>query len=121
MGKKAVCVACGAFKRDALVGCPECDYRPASEYEVARSLILSQAFTAGKMAIGRTAEELMKISADIRSGRPYLFDAEEQRRVVEHYREYEAAKAKRPTFGFLRWLVPLLLIIGVIVALSWSK
>ena len=121
MGKKAVCVACGTFKRRALVSCPECDYQPASEYEVARSLILSQTFTVGKMAIGQTAEELEKISADIRSGRPYLFDAEEQRRVVEHYREYEAARSKRPTLGFLKWLVPLLLLVGVMVALLWPK
>lgn len=121
MGKKAVCVACGAFKKSALVTCSECDYQPASEYEAARSLILSETFTVGKMTIGRPAKELQKISADIRSGRPYLFDAEEQRRVVEHYREYEAAKAKRPTFGFLKWLVPLLLLAGLVVAALWSR
>lgn len=121
MAKKAVCVACGAFKNDAFVRCRECDYQPASEYEVARSLILSQAFTVGKVTIGRAAEELEKISADIRGGRPYLFDAEEQRRVVEQYREYGGAKAKRSALGFLKWLVPLLLIIGVIVALLWTK
>jgi hypothetical protein len=121
VGKKAVCVACGAFKSDALMTCPECDYQPASEYEVARSLILSQAFTVGEVAIGRAAEDLEKISADIRGGRPYLFDAEEQRRVVEHCREYEEAKAKRPTLGFLKWLVPLLLLVGLVAALLWSR
>jgi hypothetical protein len=121
MGKKAVCVACGVFKRNALITCPECHYQPASEYEVARSLILSRAFTIGKVTIGRTAEELEKISADIRRGRPYLFDAEEQRRVAEHYREYDAARVKRSTLGFLKWLVPLLLLVGVIIALLWSK
>ena len=115
MGKKAVCVACGAFKNDALIACPECDYQPASEYEVARSLILSQTHT------GRKAEDLEKISADIRGGRPYLFDAEEQRRVAEHYREHEAAEAKRSKLGFLKWLVPLLLLTGLIVTALWSK
>lgn len=121
MGKKAVCVACGAFKGDALVTCPTCDYQPASEYEVARSLILSRAFTIGKVTIGRTAEELEKISADIRGGRPYLFDAEEQRRVVEHYREHGAAQAKRSALGLLKWLVPLLLFTGLIVATLWAR
>lgn len=121
MGKKAVCVACGAFKGDALVTCPTCDYQPASEYEVARSLILSRAFTIGKVTIGRTAEELERISTDIRGGRPYLFDAEEQRRVVEQYREYEAARSKRPTLGFLKWLVVLLLLAGLVMAVLWSR
>lgn len=121
MGKKAVCVACGAFKRDALASCRECGYQPASEYEVARSLILSQTHAIGEVAIGRKAEDLKKISADIRGGRPYLFDAEEQRRVVEHYREYEAAKEKHPTFGFLKWLVPLLLLTGLVLAALWSR
>ena len=119
MGKKAVCVACGAFKRDALTTCPECKYRPASEYEVARSLILSQALGVGNITIGRSAEDLAKISADIRAGRPYYFDAEEQRRVAEHYREYGAAKAKPSTFGFLKWLLPLLLFVGLVVAVLW--
>ena len=121
MGKKAVCVACGAFKNDALIACPECDYQPASEYEVARSLILSQTHTIGDVAIGRKAEDLEKISADIRGGRPYLFDAEEQRRVAEHYREHGATEAKRSKLGFLKWLVPLLLLTGLIVIALWSK
>ena len=121
MGKKAVCVACGAFKGDALATCSACDYQPASEYEVARSVILSQAFTVGKVTIGRTAEELERISTEIRGGRPYLFDAEEQRRVVEQYREYEAARSKRPTLGFLKWLVVLLLLAGLVMAVLWSR
>lgn len=120
MGKKAVCVACGAFKGDALVSCPECNYQPASDYEVARSVILSQAFTVDKVTIGRTAEELEKISAEIRGGRPYYFDAEEQRRVAEHYREYGAVRPKS-TLGFLKWLVPLLLLAGLVVAVLWSS
>ncbi len=121
MGKKAVCVACGAFKNDALVTCPECGYQPESEYEVARSLILSQKFSVGQTTIGRTADELQKVADDIRSGRPYYFDAEEQRRVAELYREYEAAQSKRPALGFLKWLVPLLLIGGLLLALLWPR
>jgi uncharacterized Zn finger protein (UPF0148 family) len=121
MGKKAVCVACGAFKNDALVSCPECGYQPESEYEVARSLILSQKFSVGQTAIGRTADELQKVSDDIRGGRPYYFDPEEQRRVVDQYREYEAARSKRPALGFLKWLLPLLVLAGLIVVLLWSR
>ena len=121
MDKKAVCVACGAFKSDALATCSECDYQPTSEYEIARSLILSQASDNGQMTIGRTAEELEKISADIRGGRPYLFDAEEQRRVVEHYREHGAAKTKRSVLGLLKWLLPLLLLVGLIATLLWPR
>jgi hypothetical protein len=121
VGKKAVCVACGTFKSDALASCTECGYRPESEYEVARSLILSQKFAVGQTAIGRSAEELQKVSDDIRGGRPYYFDPEEQRRVVEHYREYEAARSQRRRLGFSKWLVALLLLAGLIVALLWPK
>ena len=99
--------------------CPECGYEPESEYEVARALILSKAFPAGKRIIGRSVDELRAIGEQIRRGQPYYFDSQEQQDVVEAYRDYTDA---RHASVFLKWLIPLLLIlILAAVSLLWFR
>ena len=118
----AVCVTCGAFKKAAVESCPECGYEPESEYEVARALILSKAFPAGKRIIGRSVDELRAIGEQIRGGRPYYFDAQEQQDVVKAYRDYTNTKSGRNVSVFLKWLLPLLLILILAAAsLLWFR
>lgn len=119
MAGKSVCVRCGAFKKNATATCPSCHYTPESEYEVARSLILSKNSTLGEAVIGRDLDELTAIAKEIADGRPYYFDAEEQQHAVEAYRAHLATYTKQRSLRFLRWLIPLLLIIGLVVALVW--
>lgn len=119
---RAVCVTCGAFKKAAVESCPECGYEPESEYEVARALILSKQFPAGNRIIGRSVDELRAIGEQIRGGRPYYFDAQEQQIVVEAYRDHTNAKSGRHASVFLKWLIPLLLLlILAAVSLLWSR
>ena len=119
MADESVCVRCGAFKKNATVTCSSCHYTPESEYEVARSLILSKKSTIGEAVVGRDMDELKTIAKEIADGRPYYFDGEEQQQVAEAYRAHLATQPKRPSLGFLRWLVPLLLILGLLAALLW--
>ena len=120
MARKSVCVRCGAFKKHATTTCSACHYTPESEYQVARSLILSKNSTLGETVIGRDMDELKAIAKDIADGRPYYFDAEEQQQVVEAYRAHLATNnTTQRSLGFLRWLIPLLLILGLVAALVW--
>lgn len=114
-------MACGALKKGAQVACAECGLEPKSEYEVARALILSRRFTAGETTIGRTSEELRVIAQGIRAGRPYRFDPEEQERVVEQYRILARVESKRPALAFIKWIIPLALILGLLLALLWPR
>lgn len=108
---QAVCVRCGAFKKAVAASCPECGYAPESEYELVRALILSKQFFAGNRVIGRPVDELRTIGEQIRSGRPYYFDAQEQQIVAETYREYTASKPSRHRFAFSKWLLLLLILV----------
>src|SRR5688572_7404447 len=97
-GKNAICVRCGAYKRRSLIRCRSCAYEPGSDYEAARALILSLNTGASTTAVGRSEAELKRIGADIRSGRPYLFDpAEEQKalRAVDELKQIESKKHRR--------------------------
>jgi hypothetical protein len=85
-------------------------------------LILSKAFPAGKRIIGRSVDELRAIGEQIRGGRPYYFDPQEQQDVVEAYRDYADARSGRHGSVFFKWLMPLLLIlILAAAALLWFR
>ena len=88
MKKKAVCIRCGEFKKDALATCKACDLTPKTDFEAARALILSEKTLYGDSYIGKSWEELEKISESIRSGRPFAIDGDEQSQVVRTYYAY---------------------------------
>ena len=88
MKNKAVCIRCGAFKKDAFSTCKQCDLTPKTDFEAARALILSEESLYGETIIGRSFEELQSISESIRAGRPYPIDGEEQKKVVRAYYAY---------------------------------
>jgi len=85
---KAVCIRCGAFKKDAFATCKQCELTPKTDFEAARALILSEKNVYGDVVIGKTAEELQMISESIRAGRPFPIDGDEQTRVVRAYYAY---------------------------------
>lgn len=121
MKKKAVCIRCGAFKKDAFTSCPECKLTPKSDFEAARALILSEKTVYGETEIGRTAEELEEISRSIRSGRPYPIDGEEQKIVVREY--YSYLKSQPPPKNYMRkilfWGGLVILLVSIITGLAW--
>jgi hypothetical protein len=99
MGRKqAVCVSCGRFKRRALARCKHCGYLPDTDYEIARAVILSRQVRAGEAVMGRSLPELERISTQIRSGRPYLFDPNEEQTALyahRHLQDLAAGKRRR--------------------------
>lgn len=119
-GKNAICVSCGAYKRQPQLRCRACGREPSSDYEIARALILSIDPGNRKTAVGRSAADLQRIGADIRSGRPYLFDpSEEQKalRVGEELKELEQKKRLRN--HIIR--VSIILLIFVIAYFLWPS
>jgi hypothetical protein len=82
-------------------------------------LILSKKSTIGETVVGREMDELKTIAKEIADGRPYYFDGEEQQQVAEAYDAHLATHTNQRSLGFLRWLIPLLLILGLVVALVW--
>jgi len=119
--KKAVCIRCGAFKKDAFASCPECKLTPKTDFEAARALILSEKTFYDEIEIGRTIEELDDISNAIRSGRPYPIDGEEQKFVVREYWKY--LKSQPPPQNRIRkillWGGSALIFITIVACLAW--
>ena len=117
MKKTAICIRCGTFKKNAFTTCKECELTPATDFETARALILSEKQLYGDIAIGRSLEELEEISLAIRNGKPYPIDGEEQNLVVRQYSAYlrSLPKPKWYQTKTTKWFAVGLLFIFVII------
>ena len=120
MKNKAVCIRCGAFKKDAFSTCKQCDLTPKSDFEAARALILSEETKYGDVVIGRSAEELQSISESIRAGRPYPIDGDEQTQVVRAY--YAYLKTVPPEKWYqskqIIWVIALVALTGTAIGIG---
>jgi hypothetical protein len=119
--KKAVCIRCGAFKKDAFSSCPDCGLTPKTDFEAARALILSEKTAYGETEIGRTIVELENISEAIRGGRPYPIDGEEQKIVVREYWAYLKSQPppKNRFRKILLWGGLIAFVIAATAVLAW--
>ena len=119
--KKAVCIRCGTFKKDAFAACPECGLAPETDYEAARALILSEQTLYGDTEIGRSMEELEAISQSIKNGRPYPIDGEEQKAVVRAYWHHLKSQPEpRPSIQrFVKWGALLLIALSAVALIAW--
>jgi hypothetical protein len=122
MKKTAICIRCGTFKKDAFATCKECDLAPATDFEAARALILSEKQLYGEFAIGRSMEELEEISTAIRNGKPYPIDGEEQNLAVRQYSAYlrSLPKPKWYQTKTIKWIAVGLLFISVVIFIVTS-
>lgn len=118
MKHKAICIRCGEFKKDAFASCKACSWTPKTDFEAARSLILSLEADYAGQSIGKPVEELKSISEAIRSGRPYAIDGEEQNRVVRAYYSYQKTIPARKWYQSRKFKTIVALVALVIVSLA---
>jgi hypothetical protein len=119
-GKNAICVACGSYKRRPWLRCGHCGREPESDYELARALILSLNTGATATAVGRSAADLKRIGAEVRSGRPYLFDAAEEQKALGAVQELkEIARKKRRRNHAIR--IGVVLVILLLAFIFWRS
>ena len=117
----SVCIKCAGSKKNPADKCAQCNFKPQSDEEKAKSLILSTAYEIKGEYKGKTVEELKAIAAQISSGRPYEFNSDEVRGVIAYAQEVLAIPARRLIVDGLKWLgVPaaILLIIYLLLYMS---
>jgi hypothetical protein len=72
--KFSICIKCGHTKKSPVTSCSHCDFKPRTEQDKARSLILSVAYEIDGVYLGKTKDELNAVAMQIRAGSPYEFD-----------------------------------------------
>lgn len=118
----SVCINCAASKKNPADKCAQCNFKPQSDEEKAKALILSTAYEIKGEYKGKTAEELKAIAAQIRSGRPYEFNPDEVRGVIVYAQEVLAIPARRLIVDGLKWLgVPAAILLIIYLLLYLSK
>jgi hypothetical protein len=93
-------------KRRPIDECRQCHFKPQSDEEKARSLILSTAYDIDGEYRGKTSEELEAIADAIAAGEPYRFDPDEVNAVIAYAKQVMAIPARRLIVDGLKWLVP---------------
>lgn len=117
----AVCIQCGNLKREPAAKCSACNFRPQSDVERAKSLILSTGYEIDGEFRGKTDAELKNIANEIANGQPYAFVDSEIMSVVEHARRVLDVSARRMIVDGIRWLLPPILALLIIYALLILK
>ena len=120
MKNKAICIRCGAFKKDAFATCKQCDLTPKNDFEAARALILSERTLYGNVEIGKSIDELRTIAESIRNGRPYPIDGDEQSRVVREYHAYLKSLPPKNWYqsAKFRWMVGAICFAGIVAIIA---
>ena len=113
----AVCINCGASKKRPIYKCAKCGFKPHSDEEKAKSLMLSTAYEINGEYRGRTMEELKAIAANIQVGRQYEFDAGEMQAVLAYAQQVMTIPARRLIIDGLKWLGPPVAILMIVYLL----
>ena len=117
----AVCIKCGTFKSGVSHACPQCDYKPRDEKDVAKSFILSESFDIGDRVYGKSKEELQRISEVLKEGGKYEFDEEELELALEEYRSFSKIKPLMLVKDGARWLAGPALLLLLLWYVGWSS
>jgi len=120
MGKiVTVCIKCGTFKSGVPHRCPQCDFKPSDELDIAKSFILSESFDGGDRVFGRSKQELKRVSDLLKGGGKYEFDEEELRLVLEEYRAFSTLTPLVLVKDIARWLAGPALLLLLFAYVIW--
>ena len=106
----SICIKCGTAKKQPISQCPVCHFKPKSNDDKAKSLILSLDYEIDGEYRGKTKEELQEIASLIRDGVPYAFDEREVKSVIAYAQETLSIPPRRLIIDGIKWLGPPLLI-----------
>lgn len=112
---RAICVKSGDEKPHSNSKCPKCGFKPKTDSELAKSLILSLEYEIEDEDRSKSWDELKKIGLSIQQGRPYEFDEKEVEEVIAYAHKVLSIPSRVLFVDFLRWFGPVILILIVAV------
>jgi hypothetical protein len=117
---QAVCIQCGTPRKRPTDRCNVCHFKPSSDEEKAKSLMLSNFYEIDGEYRGKTQEELKAIGENIRDGKVYKFDPQEVAQVFAYAHEVMSIPTKRLVRDLVKWLaIPLGVLLAVLLLL-WA-
>jgi uncharacterized Zn finger protein (UPF0148 family) len=117
----AICPRCGTPKKYPEKQCKSCGLKPSSDEEKAKALILSTFYEIKSEYRGRTPEELMALSEQIRAGQ-FAFNSNEVDEVIRYAREVLSVGPGKVLKAIVRlFLFPATLTATVLLVLWLTK
>jgi hypothetical protein len=117
----AICIRCGNQKGNAIRRCPICGFKPQTDEEKAKSLILSLDYEINGEYRGKTKQELVAIGQTIRIGKPYAFDPQEVSQVVNYAKSVISIPPRVLMMDFVKWVGPPVVILLIVFLILWAN
>ncbi len=102
----SICINCGATKKQPINKCVRCGFKPNSDEEKAKSLMISTAYEINGVYKGKPMDELKAIATDLQAGRQYDFDVGEVNAVIAYAQQVMNIPARRLIFDGFKWIAP---------------
>jgi hypothetical protein len=117
----AICLQCGATKKEPYAQCDECGFQPTDDESLAKSVYLSLGRYDTPAEQSRYEYELKRLANELRSGREIEFDGEDLARLHAQKLDVESVDDATALRYLLRVVFPgllfLLVLIGVLIML----
>jgi len=122
----SICIKCGQSKGFFRRQCISCGFQPASQLDLAKSLMLSTNFEIqsnefGNEYLGKTWNELQKIGQHIGCGEPYEFDPDLLEKARQQIESIEQLTPRMVLKSVVLWLSPVMLMIVVVLYLAFRS
>ena len=117
---RSICIRCGTFKQFVSESCETCGFAPQSDEDIAKSFLLSTEFDAAEEVLGKSNDELLEISEQIRRGH-YEFDANDVQRHLTEYRKVKYTTPRTVIVDLVKWGWPVLILAAVLVLIFVNR
>jgi hypothetical protein len=116
----AVCIRCGTIKNHPQRRCAHCQFKPATDSERARSLVVSTDLEMDNVSRGLDAAEIKIVAEKIRLG-TYVYDEKLLAEVMAYAQKIRAISLRIRILDGCKWLIPPLVFLLLFYGLRHLK
>lgn len=110
----SICISCGEIKKGSARKCKQCGFKPVTNEEKAKSIILSSDGEIDGEYMGKTLDELGVIRDEIRRGNSYYFNKLEVESTIDYANKGLSILPSKLVLEFIKWpTLPVLILILV--------
>ena len=119
---RAICIKCGADKKRAAATCAHCKFRPVSDLDLAKSMLLSiEQFVPPEEPDPAWDSRMREAQRRLQDGQPLDYDPSLVQELLANKQLVESVPASKLVWMIFRLSIPLILSIAAIILMWWLR